>query len=49
VELKSWTARGYYTSKIGIHDEMEYKGNRAIVEFSGVDVATLPPVRPPQD
>jgi hypothetical protein len=49
VELKSWTARGYYTSKIGIHDEMEYKGNRAIVEFSGIDVATLPPVRPPQD
>jgi gluconate 2-dehydrogenase subunit 3-like protein len=45
VELKSWTARGYYTSKIGIHDEMEYKGNRAIVEFSGVDVATLPPAR----
>ena len=49
VELKSWTARGYYTSKVGIHDEMEYKGNRAIVEFSGTDVATLPPVRPPQD
>ena len=49
VELKSWTARGYYTSKIGIHDEMEYKGNRAILEFSGTDVATLPPGRPPQD
>jgi len=46
VELKSWTARGYYTSKVGIHDEMEYKGNRAIVEFSGVDPTTLPPVRP---
>jgi hypothetical protein len=49
VELKSWTARGYYTSKVGIHDEMEYKGNRAIVEFSGVDPRTLPPVRPPAD
>jgi gluconate 2-dehydrogenase gamma chain len=49
VELKSWTARGYYTSKVGIHDEMEYKGNRAIVEFSGIDPATLPPVRPPAD
>lgn len=48
-DLKSWTARGYYTSKIGIHDEMEYKGNRAIVEFSGVDVATLPPIRPSDD
>ena len=45
VELKSWTARGYYTSKVGIHDEMEYKGNRAIVEFSGIDPATLPPIR----
>ena len=49
VELKSWTARGYYTSRVGIHDEMEYKGNRAIVEFSGVDAKALPPVRPPAD
>ena len=49
VELKSWTARGYYTSKIGIHDEMEYKGNRAIVEFSGTDVDTLPPIHPSED
>jgi gluconate 2-dehydrogenase gamma chain len=49
VELKSWTARGYYSSKVGIHDEMEYKGNRAIVEFSGVDPEALPPVRPPAD
>ncbi len=48
VLLKSWTARGYYTSKVGIHDEMEYKGNRAIVEFAGIDPATLPPVRPPE-
>lgn len=49
VELKSWTARGYYTSKVGIHDEMEYKGNRAIVEFSGIDPATLAPVPPAED
>jgi hypothetical protein len=49
VELKSWTARGYYTSKVGIHDEMEYKGNRAIVEFSGTDVDTLPPIHPSED
>jgi len=49
VELKSWTVRGYYTSKVGIHDEMEYKGNRAIVEFAGIDPATLPPVRPSED
>ena len=26
-ELKSLTVRGYYTSKIGIHDEMGYLGN----------------------
>jgi hypothetical protein len=26
-ELKDWTARGYYTSKIGIHLDQEYKGN----------------------
>ena len=26
-ELKNWTARGYYTSKIGIHVDQEYKGN----------------------
>jgi hypothetical protein len=49
VLLKSWTVNGYYTSRVGIHDEMEYKGNKAIVEFSGFDPATLPPVRPPAD
>lgn len=26
-ELKRWTVRGYYTSKVGIHDDQEYKGN----------------------
>ncbi|HLJ18485.1 MAG TPA: gluconate 2-dehydrogenase subunit 3 family protein [Bryobacteraceae bacterium] len=25
--LKEHTIRGYYTSKIGIHDDLEYKGN----------------------
>ncbi len=49
VELKSWTARGYYTSKVGIHDDLEYKGNRAIVEFAGIDPTTLPPVPQPED
>jgi hypothetical protein len=49
VQLKSWTARGYYTSKIGLHDEMEYKGNTLQVEFSGTDVATLPALRLPED
>jgi hypothetical protein len=26
-ELKAMTIRGYYTSKIGIHDDMGYLGN----------------------
>jgi hypothetical protein len=48
-QLKRWTARGYYTSKIGIHDEMEYKGNTLQTEYAGIDVASLPPVGPPRD
>jgi len=36
-ELKSRTARAYYTSKIGIHSEMEYKGNTYLKEFVGFD------------
>jgi len=36
-ELKSRTARAYYTSKIGIHQELEYKGNTYQKEFSGFD------------
>ncbi len=42
VELKRWTAQGYYTSRIGIHDELEYKGNTLLTEFAGTDPATLP-------
>jgi hypothetical protein len=42
VELKRWTARGYYTSNIGLQKELEYKGNSLLVEFEGVDPATLP-------
>ena len=37
LELKRLTVRGYYTSKIGIHDELEYKGNRINQEFVGCD------------
>jgi len=37
IELKRLTVRGYYTSKIGIHDELEYKGNRILKEFAGCD------------
>jgi hypothetical protein len=48
-ELKAWTVRGYYTSRVGIHDEMEYKGNTMLAEFAGTDPATLPPIKPPED
>jgi len=41
-ELKSLTVRGYYTSKIGIHDDLEYKGNRILMEFVGCDDPTPP-------
>ena len=37
-ELKSLTAHAYYTSKIGIHQELEYKGNVPIQEFAGYEV-----------
>ncbi|MEW6130912.1 MAG: gluconate 2-dehydrogenase subunit 3 family protein [Acidobacteriota bacterium] len=37
VELKARTVNAYYTSKIGIHTEMEYKGNTYLKEFVGVD------------
>jgi hypothetical protein len=36
-ELKSRTTRAYYSSKTGIHDEMEYKGNTYQTEFVGYD------------
>jgi Gluconate 2-dehydrogenase subunit 3 len=39
-DLKGLTVRGYYTSKIGIHDELEYKGNRMLTEFVGCDDLT---------
>jgi hypothetical protein len=40
VALKRLTVRGYYTSKIGIHDELEYKGNRILQEYVGCDDPT---------
>ena len=39
-ELKHLTVLGYYTSSIGIHDELEYKGNRYNQEFIGCDDPT---------
>jgi hypothetical protein len=36
-DLKEMTVLCYYTSKIGIHDELEYKGNRILQEYVGCD------------
>lgn len=38
VQLKSSTANAYYSSKIGIHQEMEYKGHVLLPEFVGYEV-----------
>jgi glucoside 3-dehydrogenase (cytochrome c) hitch-hiker subunit len=38
VQLKFSTADAYYSSKIGIHQEMEYKGNVLLQEFAGYEV-----------
>jgi hypothetical protein len=35
--LKELTAACYYTSKIGIHDDLQYKGNRILKEYVGCD------------
>ena len=35
--LKESTVECYYTSKIGIHDELQYKGNRILKEYVGCD------------
>jgi Gluconate 2-dehydrogenase subunit 3 len=37
-ELKRATVHAYYTSKIGIHQEMEYKGNVLLNEFVGTEL-----------
>ena len=38
VELKSRVVQAYYTSEIGIKQEMEYKGNTYLAEFVGEDL-----------
>ena len=39
-EIKGFTVRAYYTSKIGIHDDQQYKGNvYQPGEFAGFDPA----------
>ncbi|MBV9612472.1 MAG: gluconate 2-dehydrogenase subunit 3 family protein [Acidobacteriaceae bacterium] len=37
-QLKQTAAFAYYSSSIGIHQEMEYKGNVILQEFAGYDV-----------
>ena len=39
VELKARVANAYYTTEIGIKQEMEYKGNSYLAEFVGTDVS----------
>ncbi|HMV46522.1 MAG TPA: gluconate 2-dehydrogenase subunit 3 family protein [Blastocatellia bacterium] len=39
VELKTRVAHAYYTSKIGLRQELEYKGNTYLREFAGTDVS----------
>jgi hypothetical protein len=42
-DLRELTLQGYYTSKIGIHDELDYKGNVYLTEFAGCeDQGTTP-------
>ena len=36
-DLKHLTVIGFYTSKVGIHDELQYKGNRVLQEYVGCD------------
>jgi len=39
VELKRRTVRGFYTSRVGIHDDLQYKGNTMQEEYAGIDVS----------
>jgi hypothetical protein len=35
VTLKQMTANGYYSSEIGIHQDLQYQGNTYVAEFPG--------------
>ena len=37
VTAKQATIHGYYTSEIGIHQELRYKGNKILLEFVGCE------------
>ena len=38
-ELKTRTVHAYYTSRIGVHEELEFKGNTLLNEFVGEDIS----------
>lgn len=38
-ELKRATTHAYYSSRVGMIDDIEYQGNRVIREFAGTDVS----------
>jgi len=38
-ELKTRTVHAYYTSRIGVHDELAFKGNTLLNEFVGEDIS----------
>jgi hypothetical protein len=40
--MKFQTARIYYTTSIGIHEDLNYKGNVMLKEFVGIDASTVP-------
>jgi hypothetical protein len=46
-EMKFQAARIYYTSSIGIHEDLNYKGNVMLKEFAGIEASTVPVHVPP--
>lgn len=42
IRLKGRTAHAYYTSEIGIHQEIGYKGNVLLNQFEGFDAGLVP-------
>ena len=39
--IKWWVAEAYYTSQLGMHDELKYQGNSYIDEFVGAEVLPI--------
>jgi hypothetical protein len=46
VAAKDWTIRGYYTSEIGIHKDLRYRGNQFLAEFVGCAPETTAAPKP---